>query len=62
MGALLGYELIPEYYKEHLELRWLIEEIATDLATDISVILHDGRCDTPEAQEWLRKYIEVVTQ
>ena len=37
MGALLGYDAIPDYYKENLELRWLIEELADDLATDIPV-------------------------
>lgn len=59
MGALLGYDAIPEYYKENLELRWLIEELATDLATDIPVGEYIDCYDTPEKRLWMKKYVEV---
>ncbi len=55
MGALLGYDAIPEYYKKNLELRWLVEEIGNDLATFIPV---DE--DTKESRRWMKKYVEVV--
>lgn len=59
MGALLGYDAIPEYYKENLELRWLIEELATDLATEIPVGEYIDCYDTPEKRLWMKKYVEV---
>lgn len=62
MGALLGYDAIPEYYKEALELRWLIEEIATDLATDNPLRSRNRTHDAPETREWMRKYVEVIMQ
>lgn len=60
MGALLGYDAIPDYYKENLELRWLIEEIATDLATNIPLSEYGDNSDTPEKREWKKKYIDVM--
>lgn len=60
MGALLGYDAIPDYYKENLELRWLIEELADDLATDIPVEAYGDNYDTPEKRNWMKKYVEVI--
>ena len=37
MGSICGYDAIPSYFKEHLELRWLVEELADDLANVIPV-------------------------
>ena len=37
MGAIVGYDAIPQYYKDNLELRWLIEEIAEDIATGLAL-------------------------
>lgn len=62
MGALLGYDAIPEYYKENLELRWLIEELATDLATDIPVGEYIDCYDTLEKRLWMKKYVEVYAR
>lgn len=62
IGALLGYDAIPDYYKRTLELRWLIEELAMDLAADIPVGEYMDCYDTPEKREWMRKYVEVVNQ
>ena len=58
MGVIVGYDAIPDYYKEHLELRWLIEEIADDLADGIPVS-EFGANDTPEQRRWIEKYIYV---
>lgn len=60
LGALLGYDAIPDYYKENLELRWLIEEIATDLATDIPVGEYMDCYDTTEKRLWMKKYVDVI--
>ncbi|MCD8297183.1 MAG: ADP-ribosylglycohydrolase family protein [Prevotella sp.] len=60
MGALWGYDAIPAHFKEHLELRWLIEEISTDLATGIIVSEYIDCYDTPEKRRWMSKYVDLV--
>lgn len=55
LGALLGYDAIPDHYKENLELRWLIEEIAEDLAAGVPKDIR-----TEKSQRWVRKYVELV--
>ena len=57
MGALHGYEAIPYYYKQDLELRWLIEALAIDLANDVPAAVDDDIEDTPEKKAWRRKYL-----
>lgn len=57
IGALLGDSAIPSYYKEHLELKWLVEELADDIAIGMPVHTHDITKDTPEKQNWLYKYV-----
>lgn len=57
IGALLGDSAIPSYYKEHLELKWLVEELADDIAIGMPVHTHDITKDTPEKQKWLYKYV-----
>lgn len=58
MGALHGYDAIPHYYKQDLELRWLIEALAIDLATDVPDAVDDDIEDTPEKKAWRRKYLD----
>ena len=55
MGALLGRSAIPAYFIDKLELREVIEEMATDLYTGciISEYNHYG---TPEMARWDEKY------
>lgn len=60
MGAICGYEAIPLYYKENLELRWLVEEIANDLAGGIPVGEYMDCYDTPEKRRWMDKYVEGI--
>ena len=60
MGAICGYEAIPSYYKENLELRWLIEEMADDLAGGIPVGEYIDNYDTPEKRRWMDKYVEGI--
>ena len=52
LGALLGYEAIEDRWKEKLELRDVILEIADDLGRDVPVS-DAGVCGDPA---WLRKY------
>ena len=35
MGVYLGYDSIPEYYIDHLELKDVIYEMANDLAAEV---------------------------
>ena len=58
IGALLGVSAIPTCYKEHLELKWLVEELADDLTLGIPVSEYADNYDTPEKMKWLDKYIE----
>ena len=58
IGALLGVSAIPTCYKEHLELKWLVEELADDLALGIPVSEYADNYDTPEKLRWIDKYIE----
>ena len=55
MGALLGSSAIPAHFTDKLELRDVIEEMATDLYTGciISEFNHYG---SPEMARWEKKY------
>ena len=55
MGALLGRSAIPAHFTDKLELRDVIEEMATDLYTGciISEFNHYG---SPEMARWEKKY------
>ena len=55
MGCLLGRNAIPAYFSEQLELRDVIEEIATDLFTGCIISEYDP-VDTPEKKRWEKKY------
>lgn len=59
MGAICGYDAIPQHFKDSLELRWLIEEMADDLAEGIPMFGYDFCCDTKEKRDWMRKYVDV---
>lgn len=52
LGALVGYEAIEEKWKEKLELRDVIIEIADDLSKGVP-ISENGVCEDPD---WIRKY------
>lgn len=50
MGLIHGYEAIPAHFKENLELRSVLEEVATDLYT--------GSANTEDIKRWRKKYID----
>ena len=53
MGVYLGYNSIPKYYIDNLELKDLICEIAEDLSSDIPV----GEYNVNNDEYWLSKYL-----
>lgn len=57
IGALLGYKAIPEYYINNLELKDLIIEIATDLATPCPLDEFEP-IERKEDIKWWKKYGE----
>ena len=50
MGLIHGYDAIPPYYKENLELLPVLTEVATDLYT--------GSAGTDDLKSWKKKYQE----
>lgn len=60
MGAILGYHSIPTHFTDKLELKWLIEELASDLATVIPVGEYINCYDTPEKRRWMEKYVTLL--
>ena len=56
MGVYLGYDAIPDYYIDHLELKDVIYEIANDLATEVPVDGYGSNTD----DYWENKYVYAV--
>lgn len=54
MGALLGYDKIPQKFKEKLEFRGVLLELADDLLGDCKMSEYDEYRD----EAWLEKYVE----
>ena len=52
IGAYLGYDKIPSYYTDNLELKDVILELANDLATPIPISEYSSNSD----EKWERKY------
>lgn len=53
MGVYLGYDAIPDYYIDHLELKDVIYEMANDLATEPPVNGYSSNTD----DYWENKYV-----
>ena len=49
MGLIHGYDAIPQYYKDNLELMPVLEEVAEDL--------YVGSAHAEDAEKWNRKYL-----
>ena len=56
LGAKIGYEVIPDRYKENLELKDVILEVADDLWHDCQMSEYDYEHRDPV---WIQKYIEM---
>lgn len=55
MGAIVGYEAIPQHFKDHLELRDVILAIADDLHQGC-IVSEYNTDDTPEKRQWYERY------
>ena len=55
LGTALGYDAIPDYYLDKLELREIIEEIADDLYKDCRISEYSADRDPV----WISKYVEI---
>jgi ADP-ribosylglycohydrolase len=53
MGVYLGYNSIPKYYVDNLELKDVIYEIAEDLSSEIPI----GEYNNNNDEYWLSKYL-----
>lgn len=59
IGAIVGYDAIPDYYKQNVELADIILEIADDLNTICPLGEYvDPKNRTDEQNRWYSKYIE----
>ena len=55
VGAKLGYQKIPKYYKENVELKDLILELADDMARGVPI----DKNGTVSDKKWLDKYLYI---
>lgn len=55
IGAIVGYDAIPDKFKQNLELHNVILAIADDLHQGC-VISGDDEMDTPEKRQWYERY------
>ena len=53
IGAYLGYDSIPDEYRDNVELKDIILELADDLSVDVPV----GEYNENNDEEWLDKYV-----
>ena len=58
IGAIVGYEAIPQKFKEHLELHDVILSIADDLHQGCITSEYDTEY-TPEKRQWLDRYCDM---
>ena len=56
VGARIGYKNIPDYYKDNIELKDVILELADDMAKNMPLKKIDDRYLEP-TDEWLNKYL-----
>ena len=58
MGLVFGYEAIPQYYKEKLELTDVILAMADDLTQGCNISEY-GSNDSPEQVQWMSRYVDI---
>lgn len=56
MGAIHGFDAIPDYYKTNLELADVILALADDLCCGCCVGEYNDN-DSPEQQQWMARYV-----
>ena len=58
IGAIVGYDAIPNKFKKNLELHDVILAIADDLHQGC-IISEDDEMDTPEKRQWYQRYCKM---
>ena len=58
IGAIIGYDAIPDKFKKNLELHDVILAIADDLHQGC-IIYEDDEMETPEKREWYQRYCKM---
>ncbi|MBR1502307.1 MAG: ADP-ribosylglycohydrolase family protein [Prevotella sp.] len=58
IGAIVGYDAIPQKFKQHLELRDVILAISDDLHQGC-IISQDDEMDTLKKQQWYERYCQM---
>ena len=58
IGAMIGYEAIPDQFKTHLEMHDVILAIADDLHQGC-IIDSETEEDTPEKKQWYDRYVDM---
>lgn len=53
IGAYLGYDAIPDYYKDNVELKDIILELADDMSIDVPISEYSSNTD----EKWENKYL-----
>ena len=53
IGAYLGYDAIPDYYKDNVELKNIILELADDMSVDVPISEYSSNKD----EKWENKYL-----
>ena len=58
MGAIIGYNAIPEHFKQKLELRNLILDIADDIVRGCTISEYHAP-KTPDEKQWEKRYVKI---
>ena len=58
MGAIIGYNAIPEHFKRKLELRELIIDLADDIVKGCTIGEYHA-AQTPDEKQWEKRYVKI---
>lgn len=58
MGAIIGYDAIPQHYKQNLEMRRLIVDLADDIVNGCTISEYHAP-QTPEEEQWELRYVKI---
>lgn len=58
MGAIVGFDGIPNHFIQHLELKDLIIDLADDLLTGCTISEYHSS-STPEEERWEKRYVKI---
>lgn len=58
MGAIMGYDTIPQNFKQKLELRGLIVDIADDILKGCTISEYHAP-ETPDEVQWEKRYVKI---